>query len=52
MTERIVAAGIEPDLYLVTSFVTVANGLRRLFRESATRVRALLDIGRLTRGRI
>ncbi|QIB36455.1 DEAD/DEAH box helicase [Ancylobacter pratisalsi] len=35
MIEHIVAAGLTPDLYVVTPFVQVADGLRRAIRESA-----------------
>ena len=35
MLERIVAARLKPDLYVVTPFVQVADGLRRMIRESA-----------------
>lgn len=52
MIERIVAAGITPDLYVVTPFVIVANGLRRLLRDSAVLAGAVPDIDRWTRERI
>lgn len=35
LIERIVSAGFKPDLYTVTPFVQVADGLRRMIRESA-----------------
>jgi hypothetical protein len=35
MIEQIVAAGLEPDIYTVTPFVQVADGLRLMIRDSA-----------------
>lgn len=52
MIERIVAASIAPDLYVVTPFVIVANGLRRLLRDSAVLASAVPDLDRWLRERI
>jgi len=43
---------IAPDLYVVTAFVIVANGLRRLLRDSEIFAGAISDIDRWTRERI
>jgi hypothetical protein len=50
--ERIVSAGIKPDLYIVTPFVIVANGLRRLFRDSPLLAHAIPELDRWTRTHI
>lgn len=52
LIERLVMAGVGPDLYVVTPFVIVANGLRRLFRESAVLDHAIPDLDRWTRRHI
>lgn len=52
MIEQIVSAGIEPDLYIVTPFVIVANGLRRLFRDSAILAHAITDLDHWARTHI
>jgi len=52
MIERIIAAGIAPDLYVVTPFVIVANGLRRLLGDSAVLASAIPNLDRWTRERI
>jgi hypothetical protein len=52
MIERIVSAGIKPDLYIVTPFVSVANSLRRLFRDSAVLAHVIPDLDRWTRANI
>jgi energy-coupling factor transporter ATP-binding protein EcfA2 len=46
MIERIVAAGLRPDLYAVTPFVQVADGLRRLIRDSAVLADGIPDLDR------
>ena len=52
LIERLVTAGVGPDLYVVTPFVIVANGLRRLFRESPVLDHAIPDLDRWTRRHI
>jgi hypothetical protein len=52
MLEDMVEAGITPDLYLVTPFVVVADGLRRMIRESAVLRAALPDIDNWVRNRV
>lgn len=52
MIERIVQAGIRPDLYVVTPFVIVAQGLRRLVLESALLRAAIPELDRWARERI
>lgn len=52
MIERIIAAGIAPDLYVVTPFVIVASGLRRLLRDSVVLAGAVPDLDRWTCERI
>jgi superfamily I DNA and/or RNA helicase len=44
LLEQIVAAGAVPDLYVVTPFVQVADGLRRLLRESALLRGSIADL--------
>jgi len=44
LLERIVRAGLAPDLYLVTPFVQVAEGLRRALHESEVIAAAIPDI--------
>lgn len=44
LLKRILAAGIDPDLYIVTPFVQVADGLRRLLRESPVVAAAIPEI--------
>lgn len=46
MLERIVARGLKPDLYVVTPFVQVSDGLRRLIRESSALVAEIPDLDR------
>ncbi|WP_337185546.1 ATP-binding protein [Phenylobacterium sp.] len=46
MIEQIVAAGLTPDLYVVTPFVQVADGLRTMIRESATLAAAIPALDR------
>ncbi|WP_158913266.1 DEAD/DEAH box helicase [Caulobacter sp. S45] len=46
MIERVVAAGLKPDLYVVTPFVQVADGLRRMIRESPVLGSAIPDLDR------
>lgn len=46
LLERILAAGADPDLYIVTPFVQVADGLRRLLRDSQALAAAVPDIDR------
>lgn len=45
LLEQIIAKGIAPDLYVVTPFVQVADGLRAAIRESAALNAAIPDIG-------
>ncbi|MEN3748696.1 AAA domain-containing protein [Sphingomonas sp. HF-S3] len=52
MMEQVVSAGIKPDLYIVTPFVIVANGLRRLFRDSAVLAHAIPELDHWTRAHI
>lgn len=52
LIERLVTAGVRPDLYVVTPFVIVANGLRRLFRESGVLDRAIPELDQWTRRHI
>ena len=52
MIERIVSAGFEPDLYAVTPFVQVADGLRRMIRESAILGAAIPDVDRWSYERV
>lgn len=44
MIERIVTSGLPPDLYVVTPFVQVAEGLRSLIRESAILAAAIPEL--------
>lgn len=46
LLERILAAGLALDLYIVTPFVQVADGLRRIVRESTALASAIPDIDR------
>lgn len=46
MLEQTVAANIEPDLYIVTPFVQVADGLRRLVIESHALAATIPDVDR------
>lgn len=46
LLEQILAAGADPDLYIVTPFVQVADGLRRLLRENQALAAAVPDIDR------
>lgn len=52
MIERIVSAGLKPDLYMVTPFVQVADGLRRLVQESQMLATHIPNLGRWTKERI
>ncbi|KTT96642.1 DEAD/DEAH box helicase [Sphingomonas sanguinis] len=52
MIERIVAADLKPDLYAVTPFVQVADGLRRMIRESAILGAAIPDLDRWSYERV
>ncbi len=52
MLEDIVRAGIVPDLYLVTPFVVVADGLRRMICESTALRDALPEIDRWARSHV
>lgn len=52
MLEDMVGAGIALDLYLVTPFVVVADGLRRMIRESAVLRAALPEIDSWVRNRV
>lgn len=52
MIERIVSAGLKPDLYAVTPFVQVADGLRRMIRESAILAAAIPDLDRWSYERV
>jgi energy-coupling factor transporter ATP-binding protein EcfA2 len=46
MIERILGAGLTPDLYVVTPFVAVAEGLRRRLEGSAALAAAVDDVRR------
>ncbi|SCW94765.1 Part of AAA domain-containing protein [Sphingobium faniae] len=52
MLEDMVGAGIAPDLYLVTPFVMVADGLRCMIRESMVLRSALPEIDSWVRNRV
>lgn len=52
MVERVVAAGVTPDIYLVTPFVVVADGLRRMIRESPALRASVPDIDLWARERV
>jgi energy-coupling factor transporter ATP-binding protein EcfA2 len=52
MVERIVAASVTPDIYLVTPFVVVADGLRRMIRESPALRASVPDIDLWARDRV
>lgn len=52
MIERIVSAGLKPDLYAVTPFVQVADGLRRMIRENAILGAAIPDLDRWSYERV
>lgn len=52
MLEDMVRAGVELDLYIVTPFVIVADGLRRMIAESALLAEAIPDIAAWARSRV
>lgn len=49
LIERLVTAGVRPDLYIVTPFVIVAKGLRRLLRESGILAAVIPELDDWTR---
>lgn len=52
LLEEIVQAQVEPDIYIVTPFVIVADGLRRMIAGSPPLSRAIPDIASWARGRV
>ena len=52
MIERIVAADLKPDLYVVTPFVQVSGGLRRMIRDSTVLTSAIPDLDRWANERV
>lgn len=46
LVERLLSGGVEPDLYVVTPFVQVADGLRRVLRDSRVLAANVNDIDR------